>query len=160
MKKRLILYRSKYGSTQEYVKALAERIDGDYEVSDAQSFSGKIKDYDVIILASCTYMGRILLTDFIKENQKILKSRKTYLLIVGLVPQDKNASIQSFESIPDIVRRNLIGYRKIPGRINSSRLNFFERMILKMIKTKSDGLLDLSYIDKVVEDLNRYGVLA
>ncbi len=160
MKRTLILYRSKYGSTQEYVKALSEKIEGDYEISEAKNFSGKLKNYNVIILASCTYMGRILITDFIKENEKILKSRKTYLLIVGLVPEDSDASKQAFEQIPESVRRNLIGYRKLPGRIKVSELNFFERMILKMTKAKIDNKVDFSRIDEVVEDLNKFGVLA
>ena len=160
MKRILILYRSKYGTTQKYVKSLSEKIEGDYEISDVKSFTGKLKDYDVIILASCTYMGRILIIDFIKENEKILKNRKTYLLTIGLVPEDSDASKQSFEMIPEIVRRNLVGYRKLPGRIKASELNFFERMILKMTKAKTDDKFDLSRIDKVVEDLNMSGVLA
>ncbi len=160
MKRILILYRSKYGSTQEYVKALSEKIEGDYEISEVKSFSGKLKDYDVIILASCTYMGRILITDFIKENEKILRSRETYLFVTGLIPEDKEASKQSFELIPESVRRNLIGYKKLPGRIRASELNFFERMILKMTKAKNDDLADFSEIDKVVEDLNNLGVLS
>jgi len=160
VKRILILYRSKYGSTQEYVKVLSEKIEGDYDVSDAQHFSGRLKDYDVIILASSTYMGKILILDFIRENEKILKSRKTYLFIIGLVPEDNDASKQSFDMIPESVRRNLIGYRKLPGRINVSVLNFFERMILKMTKAKTDDKVDFTRIDEVVEDLNKSGVLA
>ncbi|MCK5003987.1 MAG: hypothetical protein KAS21_02820 [Candidatus Aminicenantes bacterium] len=159
MKKKLILFRSKYGSTKEYIKELAERIDGDCVISDAKKFSGNLKDYNPIILGSCTYMGRILIVDFIKENKKILKNRKIYLFVVGVFPEDNEASKQSFELIPEEIRKNLLGYRKLPGRINITKLNFFERMILKITRAKVEDLVDYSQIDLVIEDLKESGLL-
>lgn len=159
MKRKLILFRSKYGSTKEYIKELAERIDGDCVISDVKNFSGNLKDYSLIILGSCTYMGRIMIADFIKENKKILKSRKVYLFAVGLIPEDSEASKQSFELIPEEVRKNLLGYRKLPGRISITKLNFFERMILKMTKAKLEDQVDYSQVGLVIDDLKESGML-
>ncbi|MCK5220988.1 MAG: hypothetical protein KAR14_05360, partial [Candidatus Aminicenantes bacterium] len=49
MKRKLILFHSKYGSTKEYIKELAERIEGDCVISDVKNFSGNLKDYNLII---------------------------------------------------------------------------------------------------------------
>ena len=159
MKRKLILFRSKYGSTKEYIKELAERIEGDCVISDVKNFSGNLKDYNLIILGSCTYMGRIMIVDFIKKNKQILKRRKVYLFVVGLIPEDNEASKQSFELIPEEIRKNLLGYRKFPGRINITKLNFFERMILKITRAKVEDLVDYSQIDLVIEDLKESGLL-
>ncbi len=159
MKRKLILYRSKYGSTKEYIKELADRIEGDCVISDVKKFSGNLKDYSIIILGSCTYMGRIMIVDFIRENKKILKSRKVYLFSVGLIPEDSEASRQSFELIPEEVRRNLLGYRKLPGRISVAKLNFFERMILKMTKAKLEDLVNYSHVGLIIDDLKESGIL-
>jgi len=159
VKRKLILFRSKYGSTKEYIKELAERIEGDCIISDVKNFSGNLKDYGLIILGSCTYMGRIMIGDFIKENRKTLKSRKVYLFTVGLIPEHSEASKQSFELIPEEIRKNLLGYRKLPGRIDITKLNFFERMILKMTRSKLEDLVDYSQVDLIIEDLEEAGIL-
>ena len=160
MKKKLILFRSKYGSTKEYIKELSEKLEGDCVISDAKSFSGNLKDYNPIMLGSCTYMGRILIVDFIKENMKILKNKKMYLFVVGLIPEEKEASKQSFELIPEGIRKNLSGYRKLPGKINIAKLNFFERMILKITKAKTENLVDLSKVELIIGDLKEAGLIS
>ncbi len=111
----LILYQSKNGTTEKYANWLKEDLEN-CEVSNIETFNFEnISQYERIIVASPTYGGQIIIKDTLVKHWDILKSKKVYLLVVGMVPQHTAWSEKAFNLIPKNIRQELAGYIKIPG---------------------------------------------
>lgn len=128
----LILYHSKYGSTQKYVDILKEELVCD--VFEITSFPfGKVKDYDFIIAASGIYAGGISVIKYIRKNAKILSDKNVIIFAVGASPFHS----QEFENVK---KRNL---KKLPfsapifygrGTYNESIMNLKDRTMCRLLR--------------------------
>lgn len=147
--KLLILYKTKYGSTKQYAKWIAEQVNA--ELSDVESFNvNSLDDYDTIIIGSPTYMGQIQMKDFLEQNWDILKNKNIFLFNVGMFPWESPESKKSFEMIPEHIRYK-IGLSKLPGRLDTSNLNLFEKLIAKTTKAKSEDKVSRDNITPIVK---------
>ena len=107
MKKGLILYRSKYGATEKYVRMLEEELSCD--VCDTKSGKEyRTEAYDWIIFAGGIYASGIAGLDILRKNYPLLKEKKLAVFCVGASPYDEKA-------LEEIRARNLRGeLREIP----------------------------------------------
>ncbi len=145
----LILYRTKYGSTEQYARWIAEEVQADLV---------KIKDFDTalfdqysaIIIGSPTYMGKIQIKDFLEKNWNTLKAKPVFLFNTGLFPGDSPESKKSYEMIPAHIRDH-IEYIKLPGKIDMKKLKFTEKMIAKMVKTDNPEIVSKDQIVPIVD---------
>ncbi|MFC2167106.1 flavodoxin domain-containing protein [Acidobacteriota bacterium] len=138
----LILYSTKYGSTEQYAMWIAEDIQADlFKIVDFDK--DRLDQYNAVVIGSPTYMGKILTKDFLEKNWDVLKTKPVFLFNTGLFPGDSSESKKSFEMIPEHIRTH-IEYIKIPGKIEMKKLTFAEKMIAKMVKTDK--------LDKVRKD--------
>lgn len=111
----LIVYKSILGSTKQYAYWLAEEID-----ADIMTF-GKVKEktfgkYDIVIVASGTYAGKMPLVGFLEKYWATLQYKKIIALAVGIAPLYEEASMQSYKLIPERIR-TYIRYFKVPGKM-------------------------------------------
>ncbi|MFC2167797.1 flavodoxin domain-containing protein [Acidobacteriota bacterium] len=121
----LVLYSTKYGSTEQYAKWIAEEIQADlFKIVDFDTL--RIDQYSAIIIGSPTYMGKIQIKDFLEKNWDILKTKPIFLFNTGLFPEDSPESKKSFDMIPAHIR-DYIEYLKIPGKIEMKKLKFTEK---------------------------------
>lgn len=113
--KTIVLYKSFLGTTRKYAEWLKEELKCDLkkfeEIEDEE-----LKDYDLIIVASGTYAGRMPLTSFVKSRWDILKDKKVVAIAVGIAPEKEKWSVRSYEQIPNHIREK-IKFFKIPGGI-------------------------------------------
>ena len=149
----LILYKSKAGSTKQYAEWLHQAIKesviydlGEFNIDD-------ISHYDLIIIGSRTYMGRIDAQKFIVKNWAALKERRVFLFSVGLLPQEEEASRQAYELIPKEIRAKLLGYEKLPGRLDFESLNLLDKTISKLLGTKQSDNVKKSEIMRILEKI-------
>lgn len=133
--KTLILYKTRDGSTKDYAKWIHDEIN-DSDIFNIDEFQldqlDQLDQYDRIVIGSRTYMNKIGVQDFMKDNWDKMKDKRVYLFSVGMVPADSAESKQSYERLADDVKTGLAGYTKLPGRIEVKGLNFFEKLIMKM----------------------------
>jgi menaquinone-dependent protoporphyrinogen IX oxidase len=152
--KTLIVYKTKYGSTEEYAKWLAEDL-GIQKINVEEIDLNKLGNYSNIILMSCTYMTQIKIAGFLKENWDRLKAKDLLLVAVGMVPADSQASRQSFEQLPEEMQKKM-DCIKIPGRIGKEKLNFFEKLILKLKSGEGDpDQVKKEHLEQVKDYINK-----
>ncbi len=146
--KTLIIYKSKYGSTEQYAKWLHEDIE-DSEIVNIKDAKGiNLDNFENIIIGSLIYIGKIQAIKFLIENWDILKRKNTYIFTVGMAPNDSIDSTLIYETIPEYIREK-VKYLKIRGIINKSKLNFIDKLILRMIqKSKPELNPDTEKLDR------------
>lgn len=151
--KKLILVKTKFGSTLKYAEWLNEDIQDSTLIKLEDFDPGEIENYDLIIVCSKTYMGSIKAAKFMQENWGSLSTKKVYLLVVGIIPAESNESKESYNQIPEEIRNSLIGYKKLPGAIKREDLNFFEKIIMYLRKGKDSDKVKRENLDPVINDL-------
>jgi len=149
----VIIYKSKHGATQEYARYIKENIAGS-EIFSIENFDIKtLSSYENVILGSSVYAGVTFYKDFLIKNWDILKSKRVFVFAVGMLGKDHINSKNEYESIPEDIRSE-IQYVKLPGRVVFSKLNLFEKFIIKMIESKEklnvDDMIDLQKADSVI----------
>jgi menaquinone-dependent protoporphyrinogen IX oxidase len=148
--KTLIVYKSKRGSTKEYAEFVHSKISGS-KIMPIDDLDEKILDeYEALIIGSATYMGRIQVRPYLLRLWPHLKDKKVFLFVVGLSPEDADDSKSSYELIPIEIREK-IKYIKVPGRIKFSALNFFEKLIMKAMKTEEKDGVDTKLMQPVID---------
>jgi len=151
----LILYRTKYGSTEQYAKWIAEEVRAD--LVKIQDFNAaRFDQYSAIIIGSPTYMGKIQIKDFLEKNWNVLKTKPVFLFNTGLFPGESPESKKSFEMIPAHIRDH-IDYIKLPGKIDMKKLKFTEKMIARMIKTDIQDKISKDQIVPILDWVNKSG---
>lgn len=151
----LILYKTKYGSTEQYARWIAEEVNAD--IYDVGSFNiDNLDNYDIIIIGSPTYMGQIKMKGFIEKNWEILKSKNIYLFNVGMFPWETPESRKSFEMIPEHIR-DKIGFSKLPGRLDPGRLNLLEKLMVKLTKAMPEDKVSRDNITPIVKWIKKEG---
>ena len=151
----LILYKTKYGSTGQYAKWIAEEVKAD--ISDVESFDiNRLDSYGAIIIGSPTYMGNIQMKDFLEQHWEILKHKNIYLFTVGMFPWESPESKKSFEMIPEYIR-DKIGFSKLPGRLDAGKLSLSEKLIVKLTKAQPEDKVHRDNIAPIVKWVKELG---
>lgn len=156
--KTVIIYKSKHGATQEYARYIKENI-ADSEIFSVEEFdASSLNSYDNVILGSSVYNGSTFYKDFLTKNWDLLRSKRVFVFAVGMLDKDHTNSKSEYESIPEDIRGN-IQYVKLPGRIVFTKLNLFEKFIIKMIESKEklsvDEMVDLQKANSVIFYFNK-----
>lgn len=131
--KTLIVYGTKHGTTKRIVDILREKIQGDVQIHDAKkTFEGDLNNYDVIIIGSSVYIGKISkeLKSFVESN---LKSILTKEIGVFLVSGDTKELESYYQNFPEEVLKKTSAKGYFGYSYNGKGYNIMEKMILKMI---------------------------
>ena len=117
-----------------------------------------LDSYENVILGSSVYGGNTFYKDFLIKNWETLKWKRGFVFAVGMLDKDHTNSKSEYESIPEDIRGN-IQYVKLPGRIVFTKLNLFEKFIIKMIESKEklsvDEMVDLQKANSVIFYFNK-----
>lgn len=150
--KTLIIYQTKYGTTKEYVDWLAKELSADIVEKDKYD-SGLLENYDIVILASPTYMGRIQIAGFLRKNWKEVKSKHVVLFNVGIVDANDSATKQGYEMISQEIRDS-IKFFKVKGRIKYDKLNLLEKLVVKILKQQDIDEVSKDQLEPIVNYVN------
>ena len=125
MKKGIIVYQSKYGSTKKYAEWLQNMTDF-YCVEISKALADEVTQYETVILCGGIYASGIAGLSFLKKNIDKFKKKKIAILCVGASPYDESA-------FAEIKERNLTrDLKNIPlfygrGAWNESKMKFMDR---------------------------------
>lgn len=155
--KTLIAYGSKYGTAEKCSKEIAKHITGQVDIVDLKANKEiKLADYDKVIIGSSIYAGglRKEVKAFYEKNKEILKDKKVAVFISCMAKENPEQYItNNFDK--DFVNK-LIGKCCCGGEYQFSKMNFFERAIVKKITQEgakkgicpaTDGKADISDLD-------------
>jgi len=160
MAKILIIYYSKYGTTKKYAEWIAEELNG--EICSVNNINQKsLGDYDIIIIGSSLYAGKIKGIDIIVKNFEILKNKKLIIFTCGLADYSKSVHINSIynrlkKEFPEkIIEKLKIFYLR--GGINYKELTIKDKFLMWMMRKMilKSGKEKLSEEDK--EFIETYG---
>ena len=132
MKKGILIYQSKYGATEKYVRWLAEMTGFDY-VKAKQAEPDKAEEYDIIVLCGGIYASGIAGLSFLKKNFSRLKKKQIAVFCVGASPYDEKA-------LKMIRTHNLKGeLADIPlfygrGAWDEEKMTFVDRTMCRMLQ--------------------------
>jgi menaquinone-dependent protoporphyrinogen IX oxidase/uncharacterized protein YhbP (UPF0306 family) len=120
MQKTLIIYETKYGSTEKVAKYLSLVL-GPAHYCKTAEFEADYKDFDFIVLGSPIYSGKILqkVSDFMEDNQDWLKSKKVALFCTCISPEDGDEKLTEIEAILG----NIISKRTLGGILKLENLD-------------------------------------
>lgn len=128
----MIIYKGRYGATRQYAEWLGEALHipvaGPREIS-----AEKLRQYDFLILGSSVYIGKLELTNWIKQNSRVLSGKKLFLFIVCATPPDQSEKLKEIEvrNVPDILKPVCTVFF-LHGRMSLQQLSWKDRFLLRM----------------------------
>lgn len=132
MKKVLVIYKSKYGTTKTYIEMLKKEVPCD-AINAADYKEGIEKDYEIIILAGSIYAGNLTIIKKMNKYLDALSDKKTAIFAVGL-------SEYTSETLQQIQNQNLKKIsHNIPlfygrGVYDEMKMSFVDKTLCKTIR--------------------------
>lgn len=132
MSKILVLYKSKYGATEQYAHLLAQTQQWDI-CPLADSGAKNLSEYDGILFAGGIYASGIAGIRELEKRFDEIKDQKIAVFCVGASPMDE-------KNLLEIKRRNLRGALSgIPlfygrGAWDESKMSFKDRLLVGMLQ--------------------------
>lgn len=125
----LILFKSQYGSTEQYAEWLSKDTGlKAIPLDDAETKA--LKTYDFLVIGSNIKVGHLQAGDWIKKNWDWLRHKKVLLYSVSGAAVDSSDYHELMgDSLPDEIIQ-AFEYFPLPGRLDKSKLNFFDRIIV------------------------------
>ena len=130
--KGLIIYKSRYGATGQYAGWLARACG--YRATQPESVRpGELEQAELVIVGSSIYLGKLLLSRWIRQHVRLLSRKKVLLFIVcGTTPDESEATEEML--LNNVPREILPSCRVffLPGRIRHGSLSLKHRWLLKI----------------------------
>jgi len=152
--KTIIFYATKYGTTAEIAKRIADRIDG-ATVHDLKNNSiPELTEFDCVIIGSSLYVGSIRkeAKSFLARNEEALQGKSVGLFLSGM---DTEYTPQTY--FEKNFKQELVAAAKatcFPGGIyDPEKAGWFDRFLMKAAKksTVYSDTIDDSKIEQFVE---------
>jgi len=130
--KALIVYKGRYGATQQYTQWVAEDLGVPVYTPKSLHRDGLI-GCDFVVMGSSVYMGQLLIRDWLKENTTILKNKKIFLYIVCATPASQAQKREEIVNVNVPVQlRNRMEIFFFPGRLVIGQLSWKDRLFLRL----------------------------
>lgn len=130
--KNVIVYKGKYGATEQYAKWLSEvLLCPVYEAgSEPESLTQRA---DTVILGTSVYIGKLQLKQWISNHATQLISKKIFLFVVCGTPdsQHEKRMVWIKQNIPPSLLPSCQVFF-LQGRLKMSKLSWKDRLLLKI----------------------------
>ncbi|HTS44834.1 MAG TPA: flavodoxin domain-containing protein [Puia sp.] len=130
--KGIIIYKSKYGATRQYAQWLGSALR--LPVMTSEDIDGTIlTNSEFIVLGGSVYIGKLLISDWIKKNAMYIKNKKLFLFIVSGTTADEKEKQEEIirENIREEIRDHCDIYF-LRGRKIMKDLSWMDRLLLRM----------------------------
>lgn len=152
--KTLIIYSTKYGSTEKCAKMLSEKLTGRVELVNIKKDSiPDLNQYNKIIIGGSIYIGKIQkeITEFCEKNIHILKDKIIGLFICCGLPEKVDLGIYFPKELIEIaVIKEVFG-----GELNKEKMNLIDKMITNIMEkaTAKEGNKEVAIIQENINKL-------
>ena len=152
--KTIVIYKSKYGSTMQYAKWIAEELD--CKCFDAKDIKAEdLTEYDNIIYGGGLYAEIINGVSLITKNTDLLKDKKIAIFSTGITPldcrdyYDKMVIEKNFKNgLPENIR-----VFNFMGKMIINELSLVHKTALKTLKKIMSNKENPTDMEKVLIDL-------
>lgn len=160
-KKILVTYASKAGSTAEVANAISQTLGAQGNQVDAIPVRkvATLEGYDQIVLGSAIRASHWLpeALNFLKKNQAVLSQKPVSFFTVCLTlsddtPENRKLVEAYLTPVRTILEPISMGF--FAGKMDPSKLNFIERMIIKAIKAPSGDFRNWEAIEAWAKELS------
>jgi menaquinone-dependent protoporphyrinogen IX oxidase len=130
--KTVVVYKSKYGSTEKYGKWISEELQSDiFRVQDINVET--IMKYENIVYCGGLYAGGILGFSIIKNNFEKLRDKNIFVVAVGATLKNENALEEVEEkNIPPEMRKSVKMFL-LRGGLNYEKMNIADKFLMSMM---------------------------
>ena len=154
--KGVIIYKGKYGATQQYAEWLSSELQ--LPVIPSENISGEsLKAYDFFILGSSVYIGKLQLKKWLQKNSPFLLRKHIFFFqVAGTDPKEKTKR-QAYNDtgIPDELTGKLYTFF-LPGRLKIDKLSWRDRLLLRigarLAKNEEEKVIMLTDYDYVQKE--------
>lgn len=146
MSKTLIAFAGKHGCAEECAGTLAKKIGGDtviWNLKEKRQFD--LGGFDKIVIGGSIYAGRIMkeAKEFARKNEAVLEGKTLGLFICGTAEGD-TAKQQLEGAFPPSLYEAALAKESFGGRLVMSKMNFFEKKIIKAVTKVESDMSNLS----------------
>lgn len=160
MKKCVVVYESKYGTTKKYAEWIAEDLDADlFERKDisAEALTG----YEVIVYGGGLYAGGVSGLPFITKNFDKIKDKRILLFTCGLGDPNIFENVESIrkglaKAMPPEMQKTVEIYH-LRGGMDYSKLSFVHRSMMSMVQKSVSKKDPKTLTEEDVQMLETYG---
>jgi menaquinone-dependent protoporphyrinogen oxidase len=158
----LVTYASKYGATKEIAEKIGEVLKQDGLQTDVLPVKSvkNLSEYKAVVIGSGVYIAkwRKEAANFLKANAKLLAERPVWLFSSGPAgdgnPVEKLKGWRfptGLQPTADLIRPrdNTVFF----GDINADKMNFFEKWVIKNVKSPVGDFRDWDAINKWAKDI-------
>jgi menaquinone-dependent protoporphyrinogen IX oxidase/nitroimidazol reductase NimA-like FMN-containing flavoprotein (pyridoxamine 5'-phosphate oxidase superfamily) len=148
MQKTLVLFESRYGSTEEAAKILA-LILGPAKTCPVDKFRDRYIGFDLFVIGTPLYSGEIdpKISQFVQKNISWLKDKNTALFCLCLDPHEGEAALEKLRKLLGI---KVIGWKAFGGMADLEKLEGEDGQTLKAYYEKTG--LPLESVDLVLKE--------
>ena len=174
---KIIIYGSKYGTTEQYAKELSKRLN--IETIEYENVNN-INDYDTIIYLGGLYAGGVLGMSKTLKKLDNISNKRIFIITVGLADPNDELNINHIKNgmkkqLSNELYDNAHIYH-LRGGINYSKLNAKHKIMMKLVYNKTKKLpeeektpevkamietynkevyfMDYSTLDSIINDIN------
>lgn len=152
----IVVYESRYGSTQQYAEWIADEADADVVAADDIEIEA-LEDYDIIVFGGWVHAGKLRGANLIADHWDRLQGKHVAVFSVSGKPPDSEDVRQALENaLPEKIRDEVECF-SIPGRLIYSNLRLVDRLLLTVAGrhgVEFDGV-EKSNIIPIVQFLRR-----
>lgn len=130
--KYVIVYKGKYGATEQYAKWLSEILLCPVYEAGAEP-EALIQRAETVILGTSVYIGRLQLKQWISSHATQMESKKIILFVVCGTPDSQND--KRMDWVKQNVPHSLLPSFRVfflQGRLKMSKLSWKDRLLLKI----------------------------
>lgn len=130
--KGIIVYKGKYGATRQYAQWVSEELKLPAFTPDNLDMEQMLKS-DFVVIGSSVYMGKMLVSDWLKKNIKTLQNKIIFLFVVCGTPSSEKEKQQHIvaDNVPALLL-NTSNTFFLPGRLIRKELSWSDRLLVKI----------------------------
>lgn len=131
----VVVYASKYGSTEKCARLLADQLAGNVELHHLKKDREKKWDsYDLIVIGGPIYAGQIRkeVTGFCEEHMELMKQKRLGLFICGMLEETALLEELTHSFPPELMEAAEVSAH-FGGEYNFDKMNFLDRTLVKKI---------------------------
>ncbi len=147
--KTLIVYSTKYGSTEKCVEMLKQELTGEVDLCNLKhNKKPNIDNYDNVIIGGPVFIGKLKkdVSTFVKKNLNQLLEKRVGLFICGIRPGEEG--VNQLYGYPKSLLDHAVTKEIFGGEITFNKMNFIDRKLTKMVSNADNDF------PKLDENLN------
>ncbi|QJB37103.1 hypothetical protein HF324_04240 [Chitinophaga oryzae] len=148
-KKGIIIYKGKYGATQQYATWLAAALNIQ-AVTAGQETKQQLAAAGYVVLGTSIYIGKLQLRNWINNHKDQLAGKKLFLYLVAGTPVSETQKLEGYltANISDDIRLRCQCFF-LPGKLEFGKLSLPDRWLLSigawLAKRRGENIVTADY---------------